>query len=251
MAFLPEVRDFDLMVVEGDVPGYRYIHKFGRNPDIDTGSTPEDVWGEGGLYTGFPTGSAETVTVVSSSVLDTAAGTGARTVRLSGLNGSGAEQTEEVTLNGIINVTTINSWTRLNRVIVLTAGAGGANAGTITVRHSVTVVNIFAVMPIGLNQTLIAAYTIPAGYTGYVRQVSILSQQAAASEALCGLWTRENGSVFRNRNLFDIATGGQMIRTFTGGLALPALTDIVIRVNSVSANNTAVSAYFDILLSLD
>ena len=31
-------------------PGFFSVNKFGRNPDIDTGSTPEDVWSGGGLY---------------------------------------------------------------------------------------------------------------------------------------------------------------------------------------------------------
>lgn len=71
-------------------PGAFYIDKVGRNPDVDAATAPEGVWNGGGLYTGFNAVAAQTVTVVSSSANDAAAGTGMRSVRLIGLSGAGA-----------------------------------------------------------------------------------------------------------------------------------------------------------------
>lgn len=155
----------------GWVPNVNAITKFGRNPDVDaSGGGPEDVWEGGGLYTGFPAGVvntvAETCTVVSSSANDAAAGTGMRTCRLSGLGATGAEQLEDVTLNGTNAVTTTNRWYRVNRVVGLTGGSGMTNAGAITVRHSSTTANIFAVVPAGFGQSQIACYTVPANEQG-------------------------------------------------------------------------------------
>ena len=47
--------DFTLEVSRGAVNGWSTRRKFGRNADVDAGSTPEDVWNGGGVYTGFPT----------------------------------------------------------------------------------------------------------------------------------------------------------------------------------------------------
>lgn len=49
---------------------YRIGTKFGRNPDIDTGSGPEDVWNGGGVYTGFNATANENLECFSSSASD-------------------------------------------------------------------------------------------------------------------------------------------------------------------------------------
>lgn len=46
------VSSFLLDVIRGRYATYEYDTKFGRNPDIDTGSAPEDVWNGGNDYTG-------------------------------------------------------------------------------------------------------------------------------------------------------------------------------------------------------
>lgn len=43
-----------ILISTGGVPGVSAVSKFGRNPDIDTATVPEDVWAAGGLCTGFP-----------------------------------------------------------------------------------------------------------------------------------------------------------------------------------------------------
>lgn len=56
------VSNFGTEVARGEYTddGWSIGTKFGRNPDIDTGSTPEDVWNGGGEYTGFdPTGNED------------------------------------------------------------------------------------------------------------------------------------------------------------------------------------------------
>jgi hypothetical protein len=72
--------------------------------------------------------------VVSSSVNDAAAGTGARTVRIWGLDANLLQVIQDVTLNG---TTAVAVTTNLQYVLgfeVLTAGSGLVNAGNIDVR---------------------------------------------------------------------------------------------------------------------
>lgn len=250
-------RAAELAVALGSVSGQELVVKFGRNPDVDTGTTPEDMWSNGGVYTGQPTGSAEAVRVSSTSTSDAAAGTGARTIRIVGLNAAGAETTEDITMNGTSNVVSSGTWLRVFRAYVLTVGSNGSNVGTITIGHNVTTANVFATIPVGFNQTLVAAYTVPAGKTAYVLGYSCemsLSGGGAAS-AVVSLRTREQASgswanqPFRARRVNQIAQGQPVTREMVqGALSLPALTDIKWRVESVSSNNTQATGSFTLLL---
>jgi len=243
--------DFLNEVAVGNVSGYSIVEKFGRNGDIDIGTAPEDVWLGGGTYTGQPTsGSAETIEVFSSDAADTSAGTGARTVRLFGLDDSYDEQTVDVTLSGVTPVATTETWRRMFRMSVLTAGSGGQNAGTITARHTTTTANVFATISPGFNHTQIAVYTIPNNKTGYLRGLYISNALASGGNgsAQVSFRVREPGGVFQARRSFEITQASQVNLDLTGDLSLPEQTDIKWRVDSVSDNNTIVNGEFTILL---
>lgn len=62
--------DFGTEIARGLVSGYRLNKKFGRNADIDTASTPEDVWNGGGIYTGFNCTAAQTLEFFSDNAAD-------------------------------------------------------------------------------------------------------------------------------------------------------------------------------------
>ena len=135
------------------------VIKFGRNPDIDTGSTPEDVWDAGGIW--VPPTQARVHDVASSSVDDTAAGTGMRTLRLYGLLDWDTEEVEEdITLNGTSNVATANSYVIVYRMEGLTFGSGGTNAGNITATAQ-TDGTVTAQITQNQGQTLMAIYGVP------------------------------------------------------------------------------------------
>jgi len=76
---------FYLAVQQGKVPGYSMVNKFGYNPTIGSGSF-ETIWETGDNYPYQST--AVTVDVVSDDTNDDVAGTGARTLRIQGLDGS-------------------------------------------------------------------------------------------------------------------------------------------------------------------
>ena len=62
-------KDFMLEVARNNKTGISYINKFGRNPDIDTGTDPEDIWDVGGLW--VPPTTARLHNIASSSANDT------------------------------------------------------------------------------------------------------------------------------------------------------------------------------------
>lgn len=242
-------------IAMGWSPECSNVVKFGRNPDVDAASSPEDVWPGGGLYTGFPAGVyssiAETVTVVSASANDAAAGTGMRTLRMLGLGAAGTAQTEDITMNGTNAVTSANTWYRIFRVFGLTAGSGATNAGAVTIRHSSTTANIFCVMTAGTAQSHIAAYTIPINKIGLFTRahVSVSNAQQSAQEITGSVVVRAYGSgIWRHVNTNHVTTSSSVEIRSDGGTQIPALTDLAIRVMSATADNLDVTAAFDLFL---
>lgn len=243
----------DVNLSLGTVPGMSVGTKFGRNSDIDRDTDPQDVWEGGGTYTGQPLSfTPETVDVRSSSAADASAGTGARTIRIMGLKTSSSTsyESEDITLNGTTDVTSSATWWRVNRVYVLTAGTGGGNAGVITIEASTTSANVFAKMPAGYNQTQIAAYTVPASQTMIVKRIrmSITRNNGSAGSATATIRARPSGGVYQASRVFELQTGGGVDYTSYGGKVFTAGTDLKLRIEQVSDDNTIVDGAFEFIL---
>lgn len=174
--------DWYQAVQEGRWANYLMETKFGVNTDV---TAAEDIWDGGGDYTGQPVNfTPETVNVFSSSDQDTlTSGTGAWRLRIYGLktSTSTAYESEDINLNGTNAVTSVNTWWRVNRAVVLSGGSGGSNVGTITVRSTTTTANVFEVMPVGLNQSQVACWTVPYGRTAWLKRVLITVARANAA----------------------------------------------------------------------
>jgi len=246
-------KDFLFKVAVGEIAGHSSGTKFGFNDNIDTGTAPADIWGGAGIYTGMPVGNiGETIIVTSSSPNDTAAGTGARTATLYGLDENWLEYQETVTLNGTIGVTTIGLWQRMNRIVVETAGAGEGNAGILTAKHTTTTTNIFAEVAAGRNQTTIACFTVPAGKTLYILQSYIAIVRSSGSNDGSAEWclrVRPDGGVFNATRFSVISTAFSKTEIPKGALGpIPAKSDIKFTIDSVSNNGTQASATFEWML---
>lgn len=244
---MPEGLYNPIAVSKGVITGSYLVNKYGRNGDVDAA---EDIWNGGGDYTGFPTGAAETVQVFSSSAADAAAGTGARTVLIEGLDASYNLQSETITLNGVTPVVSINSYLRVFGLVVKTAGSGTTNAGTLTVRHSATTANIFLFVPVGYGQDVTCAYTIPAGYKGYIINYSAACSDAGATRIELAFKVRELGMAVRLLRPFVITAGVTTNIPIFGAVVLPEKTDVIVRALSTSSANAVVSAAFDLLVAV-
>ncbi len=243
-------RDFYTDVAMGLVDKYSVMHLFGVNSDIDIAAA-EDVWNGGATYTGHNAVAAETVEVFSSDVADAAAGTGARTIQIYGLDANWAEQNETVTLNGATAVDTANTYIRVFRGVVRTAGSGLVNAGALTARQKTTTANVFFILPIGYNETMVAAWTVPAGKQAYLNSwFASLSGVAGAADVSAKLMVRPTGEVFQVKEEFGGRGGGSSAnnRPYTSPKGpYAAKTDIKITA-STDTDDTAVAAGFDLLV---
>ncbi len=243
-------KNFALEVAKGNVASHASFEEYGKNIDIDAVSAPGDIWDGGDEYTGFPTGAAETLEIFSSSALDTSAGTGARTATIYNLlDDTGAAVADvTVTLNG---TTAVSLGAGLyyrggTRIKVITAGSTGANQGTITLRHTTTTTNIFAVMPELANQTAIAAYTVPLGKTLYITGIKLEMSRlsGAAGSAITSFRGRPNGGVFNTVVSPTITDSNGYITPSDSIFKFTERTDIKGRVESVSDNDTTVTCVF-------
>ena len=242
----PPVKPWNLQIAQGLVAGTKSVFKFGFNTTL--GTTEETVWSGSTLYA-YPT-SASTMTVSSGSVLDTAAGTGARTVTISGLDASYNEQSETVTLNGQTAVTTVGTYIRMNRAFVVTAGSTATAQGNIYVGTGAVTTgvpaNIYAQMLVGDNQTLMALWTVPAGYTGYLESAYINAGDTSASQSIIAKFVqRQLGGVFRVASKVALHDG---IGNFFDAIppSFPEKTDLEVRAVS-SAGTNQVGASFTIV----
>lgn len=243
------IEDFPLAVASGDLsPSYKQIYKFGQNQSV--GNSDETIWEEGGLYVYPP--SATTMTVSSSDANDTSAGTGARTVEIFGLDGSYNEVSETIIMNGQTAVTTSNTYLRVNRALVLTAGSGGANAGIIyvgtgTVTAGVPVNKYTTINGDGLNQSLQAFWTVPAGYTAYIYQTNISTGNSSSTPAVLKtiLVIRPFGGVFNTKEVITL-TDGNHLQNYNFPIKVTEKSDIEFRAESSSP-----SVSFDVSASLN
>ena len=243
---------FELQVARGQVGWHYPLFKFGNNAVV--GDSLETIWSEGGLYVYPP--SASVMTVSSSSTADTSAGTGARTVSVFGLDADYNEISETVTLNGQTAVNTTKSYLRVNRMIVRSAGSGGANAGVIytgtgTVTSGVPA-NVYASINgvTGSNQSLMALWTVPAGYTAYLLQYDISNGTTSNTPAVCKLILaiRPYGEVFQSKDVKSLTTGMHVEERFSLPVKVTEKSDIEVR--AISSSNSVsfdISSAFEIV----
>lgn len=102
------------------------------------------------------------VSIKSDNAADAAAGGGARTVRIKGVDTSGDYAEELVTMNGTSAVTFTNTYRFINEVVVETAGNQYHNVGTLTIENTPGTESVDIEPTIGRSQ--IGAYLVPNGF---------------------------------------------------------------------------------------
>jgi hypothetical protein len=237
--------DFFTAAATGTIPGVSVIKKFGFNPAVS--AAVETIWDEGGLYSYIPTPSQ--LTVSSTATTDNPASTGAHTVVLLGLDSNMLELPPELlTMDGQNPVTTGNTYSRVYRAFVQTAGASGCSDGTIRFGTGAVAVgvpaNVFASILPTLNQSRMGLYTIPSDKTGLLYQ--IYTNSGEGKEVEVQLFARDPGSVFKlqgQTNIFENVFVTLNLIPFV----LPPSTDIETRAAS-SAVGASVNVALDIML---
>lgn len=222
-----------------------HVNKFGRNADVDSAAA-EDIWDGGGIH--VPPTAARLHDIVSTDAADDAAGTGARTVEIQGLDSDYKVQSETVTMDGTTDVETANSYVRIFRMKVVTAGSGGVNAGTITATAQIDS-TVSAQIAIGNNQTLMAIYTVPVGVWGQLTNYYVSVLGTVAAIVTVRLWIRPFDEVWQLKHVLhtDPNANGYFNHQFGIPLDVSPKSDVRIEATT-TANDTDVAGGFDLKL---
>jgi hypothetical protein len=249
-----------LSIAMGDVVDTSFIHKFGNAPDFDTGDSVVSVWDGADdanidQMTYQYSSSADIDSLSSSNNGDT------QDIEIQGLDSSYDVVTQTVTLTGQTRAALGTSLIRVFRMVNVNSTD---NAGHIYcyVNSAITAgvpddsTKVRAVIQPGNNQTLMAIYTIPAGFTGYMRNWFASTAGANKnSNYVIQVRARPFGEVFQLKHLSAISDNGSSAiqHVYEEPEVFAEKTDIEIRtqVLAIGATGATVSAGFDIVLKDD
>jgi len=235
-----------LVIADKQLRGASHINKFGHNTCI-AGCTQEDIWDNGSTYI-YPT-QARIHDLTSASCNDTACGTGARTIRVMGLDECYNEIEEDVTMAGTCASPTQKKYLRIYRMYVLTAGSNEGSVGKISATAQVDGTVSAVILEDNGNQTHMAIYTVPNGKTGYITQIyGSIGRKQSASYSL-DLKIRPLGGVFNTNFTIDGNSTGnsKVIYEPKPYIIVPAKSDIKISADS-SLAGADMTAGFDVIL---
>ena len=236
----------NLMASAGMLSDAFAVSKFGFNPLIVAGI--ESIWDAGGIYPWQSPGTGLTMTLQSTVAADDVLGTGARYVTIFWIDKDYNQQQTTVETDGTTPVAVGDDIYLPYRMAVTpgpngeaAAGSGQNAAGTITLENAATV---YSQIINGNNQTLMALYTIPAGFTGY-----IMFGKASVGEGK----TAEGKFFARPLNgVFNLAHDFMLFQNsydYPFGLPVPIAekSDLDLRAISTAAGTT-MSGAFDVIL---
>lgn len=182
--------------------GISRVVKFGYNLDVDSAASEHIVpWGGNVPLYGL---TARTLSVVSTSAADTAAGTGARLVLLQCIDSDGLEVDVIVSLNGTTPVLTTQTCKFINRALVYTAGTNRTNVGDINIIQTTSSVQL-AQIPATFSVTQQLAYYVPASKKCYIHAVRLTVVKNAGGSVPKVKWNAFVYSAFLDV-IYDIRT---------------------------------------------
>jgi len=243
-----------LQVSKGAIVGETAVNKFGEANDCDSG-VDTDIWDGADGVTSTDIWVAPTVArihdLASASANDAAAGTGMRTCKVCGLTDwDTKEVSETITLNGVTNVPTTNSYVIIHRIIGLTFGSGGTNAGIITCTAQ-TDATVTAAIEIGEGQTEMCIYGIPSTqkfYFTFMRADILKAGGGGTVKADMRILVKENADQstagFITKEKHEFSDSLPLLRPYGVPKKITGPAIIKLQVNT-NLDNSVVSAVFD------
>jgi len=162
------------------------------------------------------------LSIASTSINDTSTGAGAHTIRIIGLDATYNIQTETLTLNGTVPVSSTNQFIRVNSATVETAGTLGYNSGDIYIRDLATT-SMIDIIPAEFNTSKSLKYCVPASHKVILKNLNLSS--AVEDHSQLRLYYKPYGELYRLICAIDI-NAGDYTTTRPINLMLPEKTEI-------------------------
>jgi len=230
------------------------LTKFGFNKDIDTGSR-EILASFGGTWLQREL-AAETLSVVSTSASDTAAGIGAQQLLLSCINSDGLEVNVVVALNGLTPVVTTQTCKFINRAVVFLTGTSDTNVGNINITQSTSSVQL-AQIPAARSSTQQLLYYVPADRRCYMDHVFIKVRKLAGGsdpkvEINALIYSQTQDTVYDVREFYiDTSSGDGIIDLFDFKAEVLRPNEIITFDFLTDTNNTIATGSIDMTCKID
>lgn len=242
---------FGVQAHAGRMEGVTPAYILGQALAINTGVLPITV-GFGNALQPFAS-TTESWEIVSSSVNDTSAGTGARTVAVSYLDSDYEIQTAVVSLNGLTAVPVAANCFRHQSTATLTAGSGLSNAGQLTVRVSGGGASR-GLVAAGACNSQQASFTVPAGHMAYFADLDLTLGKPGSTGivATVSAFIRDApNSLVRDAFDFTVTESGAFFTSPLGFSVAEKLT-LEYRVSALSTSDSNLSIFSSgVLVDLD
>ncbi len=189
---------YEILLSRGLIKNTLVLRSFSRSP-VTAVATINDLWPVTGELVHQI--AASPIDIVSASANDTAAGSGARTLLVEGLDANFDQISETIALDGLTPVQTVNSYIRHHLTSISTSGVYAqtetpSHAGDITLSYSGTadpagIITDFE----GFSNfgTFGSHRTVPRGFIGFLRSLNINTDQNFPSTV--AILTRPNANI--------------------------------------------------------
>ena len=214
---------------------------FGRTSvNTAVGATTETVWNVGGIRHNITYNTATTVTVVSDSANDTnSGGSGAKRVKIRGINGDGDRVEENLNLNGTAAVTSVNSYLSVDKVSV---NKGTENDGTIDIKDGSNIVQ--QISP-GDGESMAPNWYCPKNARSYLTSFLV----GASEPALVSIWARKASTNNPWQKKLEVVVKNSVTTyQLPNPIQLDELFEFEFRAKRLGSTDSAVSIDFQVIL---
>lgn len=235
----------------GSFSGQVTVRVSGVNPSI-LANTTEKICFNGSMN--WLT-AATTFEVVSTSANDTAAGSGCRSVKISGLDQNWALANETVNTAGVSDSTaTTTTFIRVFSAECVSNGTyGGTNDGDITIKTTADATHM--VIGAGDGKAKLGGYTIPASKTGYIKRIAANVKYSTYCDIKMYIRNNANDVTTPFQGAFNIheisGVSGYINQELSSYITLAGYTDVWFEGVNGLTSDTSVNVDADIILIND
>jgi len=220
------------------VRGASSVHKFGAVPQMSINTTGT-CWDKNDTL--YPWSALTSASVLTAQAVN--ASDDGKILTVEGLDANYAPQTDTITLSSSGTASTTKQFLRVYRGYIST---GTNNVGVIDVRIGATTV---LYINIGLAQTLMMIYTVPADKQLLLTKGACTSQ--ASADASGFFYIRYFGeTAFRIQHTFEVSGSDGYEYEFSTPFAVPEKSDIDVRITTRSNNGRYTAAFDGVLVDI-